>query len=191
MPNLYIEGYNIGIVGFDHLGLKYIHLIYRLLYEKRLADNFTDSFGNYRNHNYDVYINAPLIGFLYGRKGIKNSDGNVSFQNIFPEQMINASDQLKFILRLILLLDKEYEPDEAKRIDKAFRYFGTEEDLALFDQYVLGGVEVLYEKLIEGANGPDEYIERLYDFVEEFNDRFNSGISNEDIVNLSRSIEKK
>ena len=54
MPNLYIEGYNIGIVGFDHLGLKYIHLIYRLLYEKRLADNFTDSFGNYRNHNYDV-----------------------------------------------------------------------------------------------------------------------------------------
>ena len=105
--------------------------------------------------------------------------------------MINASDQLKFILRLILLLDKEYEPDEAKRIDKAFRYFGTEEDLALFDQYVLGGVEVLYEKLIEGANGPDEYIERLYDFVEEFNDRFNSGISNEDIVNLSRSIEKK
>lgn len=142
-------------------------------------------------HNYDVYINAPLIGFLYGRKGIKNSDGNVSFQNIFPEQMINASDQLKFILRLILLLDKEYEPDEAKRIDKAFRYFGTEEDLALFDQYVLGGVEVLYEKLIEGANGPDEYIERLYDFVEEFNDRFNSGISNEDIVNLSRSIEKK
>ena len=142
-------------------------------------------------HNYDVYINAPLIGFLYGRKGIKNSDGNVSFQNIFPEQMINASDQLKFILRLILLLDKEYEPDEAKRIDKAFRYFGTEEDLALFDQYVLGGVEVLYEKLIEGANEPDEYIERLYDFVDEFNDRFNSGISNEDIVNLSRSIEKK
>ena len=132
-----------------------------------------------------------LNNFLYGRKGIKNSDGNVSFQNIFPEQMIHASDQLKFILRLILLLDKEYEPDEAKRIDKAFRYFGTEEDLALFDQYVLGGVEVLYEKLIEGANGPDEYIERLYDFVEEFNDRFNSGISNEDIVNLSRSIEKK
>ena len=141
--------------------------------------------------NLDVYINAPLIGFLYGRKGIKNSDGNVSFQNIFPEQMIHASDQLKFILRLILLLDKEYEPDEAKRIDKAFRFFGKEEDLALFDQYVLGGVEVLYEKLIEGANGPDEYIARLYDFVEEFNDRFNSGISNEDIVNLSRSIEKK
>ena len=62
------------------------------------------------------------------------------------------------ILRIILLLDTENEPDENKRLDKAFRYFGQDADLALFDQYVLGGVEVLYEKLIEGEGEASEYI---------------------------------
>ena len=39
--------------------------------------------------NLDVYMNAPLIGFLFKRKGSKDSDGAVADQNIFPEQLIN------------------------------------------------------------------------------------------------------
>lgn len=136
--------------------------------------------------NLDVYINAPLIGYLFHQKGEKNTDGEIPAQNIFPEQMINASDTLQYILRLILLLDSENEPDEGKRLDKAFRWFGQEEDLLLFDQYVLGGVDVLYEKLIADAGGPDDYITNMYDFLEEFNDRFNSEITNDDILELCR-----
>lgn len=134
--------------------------------------------------NLDVYINAPLIGFLYRRKGVKDSSGEISPQNIFPEQMINASDKLKYNLRLILLLDEENEPVQSNRMDKAFRNFGQDEDLALFDQYVLGGVDVLYEKLIEGGGEPSAYVNRLYDFLEEFNDRFNSEVSRTEILAL-------
>ena len=65
-------------------------------------------------HNYDVYINAPIIGFLYQKKGVKNTNGEIADQNIFAEQMIGNSDQLVYLLRLILLLDAEYEPDEEK-----------------------------------------------------------------------------
>ena len=147
-----------------------------------------DSKAKLFERNLDVYINAPLIGFLYNRKSDKDSIGDISPQNIFPEQMINASEKLKYILRLIILLDKEHEPDETNRIDKAFRHFGQEEDLALFDKYVLGGVDVLYEKLIENANKPSDYIDHLYDFMEEFNDRFNSKVSNEDILKLCRQV---
>lgn len=136
--------------------------------------------------NLDVYINAPLIGFLFHRKGIKDTNGEINPQNIFPEQMINASDRLKYILRLILILDSEHEADETKRMDKAFRHLGADEDLALFDQYVLGGVDVLYEKLIDGVHNSWDYINHLYDFMEEFNDRFNSDITNEDILELCR-----
>jgi hypothetical protein len=143
-----------------------------------------DSKAKLFDRNLDVYINAPIIGFLYHQKGVKDTAGDISPQNIFPEQMINASDKLKYILRLILLLDTEHEPDEAKRLDKAFRQFGAEEDLALFDEYVLGGVDVLYEKLIVGSGEPSEYIDRLYDFMEEFNDRYNSEISCSDILAL-------
>ena len=77
------------------------------------------------------------------------------------------------------------------RLDKAFRRFGADEaDLQLFDAYVLGGVEVLYEKLIDGSTDPAEYINRMYDFVEEFNERFNEGITNKDILDLCRDNVK-
>lgn len=138
-------------------------------------------------HNYDVYINAPIIGFLYRKKGIKNTNSEIADQNIFPEQMINNSDQLMYLLRLILVLDSDYEPDEEKRLDKAFRELGKDEnDLALFDSYVLGGVEILYEKLIAEASGLGDYMNRLYDFIEEFHERFNEDISNKDILELCR-----
>ena len=141
------------------------------------------------DRNLDVYINAPLVGFLFKRKGTKDKgDSGISPQNIFPEQMMNASDKLKYNLRLILLLDTSYEPNAEKRLDRAFRHLGqAESDLELFDAYVLGGVEVLYEKLITGASGPSDYMDKLYDFVEEFHERFNEDISSEDILTLCRA----
>lgn len=136
-------------------------------------------------HNYDVYINAPIIGFLYQKKGVKNTNSEIADQNIFAEQMIGNSDQLVYLLRLILLLDAEYEPDEEKRLDKAFKNLGENElDLALFDSYVLGGVEILYEKLIQQASDPGDYVNRLYDFLYEIQERFNEGITNKDILKL-------
>ena len=140
--------------------------------------------------NLDVYINAPIVGFLHKRKGIKNTDSDIADQNIFPEQMINNSEFLKYLLRLILVLDSDYEPSEEKRMDKAFKHLGEDEgELALFDSYVLGGVEVFYEKLIEGASEPTEYVNRMYDFVEEFNDRFNVGKTNQDILTMCSQIQ--
>lgn len=140
------------------------------------------------DRNLDVYMNAPLIGFLFKRKGVKNAEGNIADQSVFPEQLINNSEQLKYILRLILILDTQHEPDEETRLDKAFRRFGVDEDdLQLFDAYVLGGVEVLYEKLVEGLTDPAEYINRMYDFIEEFNERFNEGVSSKDILDLCRA----
>lgn len=141
--------------------------------------------------NLDVYINAPMVGLLLHRKGTKNTEGNTPDQNIFPEQMINNSDQLKYILRMILLLDTEYEANEEQRLDRAFRNFGNnEDDMSLFDSYVLGGVEVLYEKLISGVNDPNEYIDRMYDFVEDFHEKFNYDVNQESILKLCRASNK-
>ena len=80
-----------------------------------------------------------------------------------------------------MLLDKDYEPNEDERIDKAFKHMGENpDDEARFDSYVRGGVDVLYEKLIEGVSSPDEYVTRLYDFIEEFQEKFNDEISSDD-----------
>lgn len=140
--------------------------------------------------NVDVYANAPLIGFLYGRMtdadDEKNPETNQVYnQNVMGDRVIYSQEELTFNFRLIMLLDKDYEPDEEKRIDKAFRHMGENpEDEARFDCYVRGGIDVLYEKLIEGASSPEDYVSRLYDFIEEFQERFNEDVNGEDILKL-------
>lgn len=140
--------------------------------------------------NVDIYTNAPLVGFLYGRKSdlddTKNPETNQIYnQNVMGDRVIYSQVELLFNFRLIMLLDEEYEPDEDKRIDKAFRHTGENPaDEERFDSYVRGGIDVLYEKLIEGATSPEEYVSRLYDFVEEFYYRFNSTITSDSILEL-------
>lgn len=140
--------------------------------------------------NIDVYTNAPLIGFLYGRTAELDNEKNpetnqVYNQNVMGDRVIYSQEELMFNFRLIMLLDKQYEPDEDKRIDKAFRHMGEDpQDEERFNGYVRGGVDVLYEKLIEGASDPEDYINKLFEFVEEFEERFNSEISSDDIVQL-------
>lgn len=142
------------------------------------------------DRNVDVYANAPLIGFLYGRMAdlddTKNLEtGQVYNQNVMGDRVIYSSSELQYNFWLIMLLDSNYEPDEEKRIDKAFRRYGQDPvDEEHFDSYVRGGIDVLYEKLVEGENTPEAFANRLYEFVEEFNDRFNSEINRDDILQL-------
>lgn len=133
----------------------------------------------------DAYIMAPLIGFLYSRKGeLDKSEGD---KKIFLSQLVKGQTALWFNYRLIVLLDQNHEPDMQKRIDKAFRIYNSEraaDDEALFEEYVLGGIEVLYEKLIVPAKKEDDYFENLIYFIEEINERYNQKIDSDSIYDL-------
>lgn len=150
----------------------------------------SDSKAKLFDRNVDVYANAPLVGFLYGRRADidneKNPETNQVYnQNVMGDRVIYSQEELTFNFRLIMLLDKDYEPDEDKRIDKAFRHMGDDPaDEERFDSYVRGGVDVLYEKLIEGASSPDDFISRLYDFIEEFHERFHEETNVEEILKI-------
>lgn len=139
------------------------------------------------NRNIDVYIVAPLIGFLYGRKAERDKSGEDSTK-IFHQQLFTEQALLKYNYQLIMLLDEKNEPSFEERLNKAFRYYGdnSEKTLAdeqLYEQYVLGGVDILYEKLIEEGTS-DDYVLNLYDFLEEFNERYNDAVSNDKILDL-------
>ena len=154
----------------------------------KLTAKFDDSTKLFER-NFDVYMIAPIVGFMYGRKADidKSSDETTK---IFTDILMREKPNLMFNYRLIMLLDKENEPDLDKRIDKAFRLYEKEEaksDEELYEQYVRGGVDVLYEKLMENAESPEDYIKNLYDFIEEFDERYNvsaEGIS--DLCSLAR-----
>lgn len=138
------------------------------------------------DRNFDVYLLAPIIGFLYHRKATVDTDVNIKPTKIFPDILMKNSDDLKFNYRMIMLLDKENESDSEKRVEKAFRGIENKDDEMLYDCYVLGGIEVLYEKLIEKANTPDDYITNLYEFIEEFESRYNEDLDLDKILELAR-----
>lgn len=150
----------------------------------------SDSKAKLFDRNVDVYTNAPLVGFLYGRRAEidneKNPETNQVYnQNVMGDRVIYSQEELTFNFRLIMLLDKDYEPDEDKRIDKAFRHMGDDPaDEERFNSYVRGGVDVLYEKLIEGASSLDDFISHLYDFIEEFHERFHEETNVEEILKM-------
>ncbi len=158
----------------------------------RRVDVLTNSFldkHKFFERNIDVYLVAPLVGFLYGRKAERDNTKNpvtnsVYDESIFPDKMDECRNELLYNYQLIMLLDKNYEPDEDRRISKAFRNWDNPADMELYDCYVRGGVDVLYEKLIEDETNPKNYINRLYDFILEFEERFNESIDLEKVKQL-------
>lgn len=153
---------------------------------KMLTANFSSNlnFGLF-NRNLDVYILAPIVGFLYQRKAAIDKD-SATTTKIFPEQIIGAREELIFNYRLIMLLDKNNEPDDAERINHAFKYFEKPEGAAdelLFDEYVRGGVDVLYEKLIEPSI---DFVNNLFEFIEDFYDKYLSANDGASILELCK-----
>ena len=142
------------------------------------------------DRNIDIYANAPLIGFLYRRLAEADDErnpetGQIYNENVMGDRVIQSKEELLFNFRLIMLLDVEYESDVEKRINKAFRNMGDDSaDEERFDSYVRGGIDVLYEKLIEGAKSPKDYINNLYEFLDEFQERFNASISSDELLSL-------
>ncbi len=138
----------------------------------------------------DVYAFAPLVGYLYNKRAdldhTKSPEtGEELDYSIMAEQVLSVAEDLTYNFCLIMLLDSNYEPDEEKRIDKAFRYIGKNaEDEARFDEYVRGGIDVLYEKLIEGKGEPEDYVKRLYDFIEDIEERFNKDVDVDALMKL-------
>lgn len=156
---------------------------------KKLTSQFdSNSTSQLFNRNIDIYIIAPVIGFLYNRKEPIDKTSNETAK-IMGDRVIRSAEELKYNYRLIMLLDSKHESNLEERINKAFKYIGTEKavtDEELFEQYVRGGIDVLYEKLIETTTSSDDYINNLYDFMEDFDQKFNSTISCDNIDDLCK-----
>lgn len=137
------------------------------------------------SRNLDVYLLAPIIGFLYNRTADIASSGKSA--NVLYDAMSKELNTLWFNYRLVMLLDIKHEPDFDNRIDKAFRLYGKVQaipDEERYESFVRGGVDVLFEKLIEPSNTEEDYLNNLYDFMEEFEERY--GQSTDEIVDLCR-----
>lgn len=127
--------------------------------------------------NIDVLFIAPIVGYLYNRledRDINNPDNDEN-KKINFQQLSTNKDILNFNYSLIMLLHDKSKVDLDERINRAFRYAdGTsekEECEKIYEKYILGGISVLKEKLLDNATTVDDYMSNMYSFISECNDR--------------------
>ena len=145
--------------------------------------------------NIDVLFIAPIVGYLYNRKDTKKSEesaGNDDTKRINYEQLQKNIDILNFNYQLIMLLDgKKENINIDERLNRAFRYAdGTpekEECEKLFESYILGGLLVLKEKLLDDAVHLEDYMSNMYQFINEYHNRYEKEIEELDLANLLRN----
>lgn len=98
-----------------------------------------------------MYIFAAIIGIRLDRKASEDYSP-VETKSIFPEQMINAKEDLDFIMQMMIMLDSNSGASDEDRVREAFRGAQTKEEydrlMGAFNDYVRGGVEELYERLV-------------------------------------------
>lgn len=125
----------------------------------------------------DVYTNAAIIGFIHNRKGTKDNDSE--FKNVETkinfEQVNNELAHFILTYRLILLLDNQKELDLDSRINRAFKDDSLENqenhiaNFKVFNSYVLGGIEILYENILADGAIDRDFIKNAYRFMKEEN----------------------
>ena len=85
-----------------------------------------------------------------------------------------------------MLLDKTSDITMEERVDRAFRYDSDESKseefkqcMELFNSYVRGGIEVMYEQFTDSCNTRDDYLMKTYEVMTDFKNEL-EGISYED-----------
>ena len=127
----------------------------------------------------DVYKNGAIWGLLYNRTAQKDREISDNL-TIFSEQFSNHRDDCIFLYRLVMLLDETTELDSQARLDRAFRDDAEDEseekeqkmkaNLEIFNSYVRGGIDQLYEDLITDCTTSEDYITRVQETITNFKD---------------------
>lgn len=150
---------------------------------EKLKANLSDEIGRgFFDTTFDIYQVAPLIGWIYNRRS--QIDRTAETTKIFTEKMLKGKNELVFNYRNMMALHfGDRSTEEIMNI--AFKLDYNDEARKEYDEiynsYVLGGLEELYEQIFlkDGASTVDEYIQNMYEFLEELNMRL-YGVMEED-----------
>ena len=110
---------------------------------------------------------APIIGLVYGlrRDEDKTSADDVK---IFADTVNREQLNLVYIYRMVLLVDNSRGLSADEKIELAFRTPEKEENMKLFNSYLRGGIEWLFEQFTSGATTKDEYLAKINEVVSTF-----------------------
>lgn len=148
----------------------------------RLKAKLSDEIGTgLFDTTYDIYRIAPIIGWIYNRKSVVDKTDKTS--KIFGDKMMNEKDDLLFNYRLLMMLSNKNVVDE-EVINIAFRLDDKDDERKeyddLYNSYVLGGLEEMYERIFGEGDSTDDYIMNMFDFVNDLNMRLYGAVPDVD-----------
>lgn len=121
----------------------------------------------------EVYITAAIIGFLKNKTETKDASEKVQSASIFTDQLRTRKLDIKFLFRVLMLVKEEPTFEIDDYMNRTFRD-GSEEDgfanlkekMAIFNSYVCGGLEFLYDRFYN-LHKKDDIINSVYELIHE------------------------
>lgn len=131
----------------------------------------------------ELYITAAIIGVYYNRQAEK--DPGKQGYRVMAEQFQHHYNDCMFVFKLVQLNANSRAASTIDRTNNAFKYSEQNEEYEVnyheFEKYVLGGLEILYEKLMNPASKRySDYEESLKKFIEEFHDGHEEPVDNDE-----------
>lgn len=126
----------------------------------------------------DVYMVGAALGALYGRQA--EQSGSTDRARIYSAAFNTEHVKCNELFRIVILSDKTKSWSSEERVNICFRYRDKmdenavppisqeeidimKEALSLFNAYVLGGIEILYDSFSSSATiGIDETVDYAY-----------------------------
>lgn len=122
----------------------------------------------------EAYLTAAIIGFLNKAKETKDIQDKVQAASIFPNELSKRKADLKLLYRIIMLVEEVPSFTIEDYMNRAFRDDSEEgnkdklkANMNLFNGYVCGGLEFLYNKF-KDLEKTDDIINTLYEYVHSF-----------------------
>ena len=120
------------------------------------------------------YVTSAVIGFLNQKSETEEKPDKVQAASIFPNELNKRKHDLRLLYRIIMLVQDEPTFTIDDYMNRAFRDDAEEanaeklkQNMATFNSYVCGGLDLLQEKFGE-LDKTEDVVEALYEFVHSF-----------------------
>lgn len=117
---------------------------------QKLTSNLDDNFKLFQS-SIELLIVAAMVGLIFNHTAKPDRDKSKS-TTIMSEQFNYHNRELKLVFKYVILLATIDDCTDAEKLKKCLGNPETDENYILFEQYFLGGIEYLADKLLVDTN---------------------------------------
>lgn len=116
----------------------------------------------------DLFVFAALVGVKNNHRE-KPSVDKSKRMNILVEQFNSHIIKVRMVFKLVTLLGNQIDFDEKDRLNRTFRNPNQDEIYVQFEEYMLGGLEDIYNHIMVSSNRTFmDYLNSVHVFLDAF-----------------------